>query len=774
MKRQGRYTKKPRHIHRSKSRLRRMWIGFWRMSFKKKLLVIGLPIIAFLIITPLVTYALLWRDIADPERLMNRSNTGVELLDASGQVFYSTGTSKPLNRLKLSEISKATTDALVSSEDKDFYKHSGVSLKGLVAALYANFTSRDATAYGGSTITQQLVKNKLLTANKTFFRKYQEVAMAIAVDRQYSKDDILEMYINSVYFGEGAFGIDEAAHTYFGKAPKDLNLAEASMLIGLLPAPSAYSPVSGDAATAKKQQERVLRRMVEDKKITSEQRDQASAVILTYAPPKASASTVAPHFVEMVIAELEQKYGEEAVTRSGYRVTTTLNLSWQKQVEQIVRDRTIINARSGGRNAALVAIDPRSGAIRSLVGSADYQNTTWGKYNVATGSRQPGSTFKPIYFAEALNQRLITPATILRDEATDFGGGYKPTNFDFRYRGDMTVRSALAQSINIPAVKVMEKLGVSASIEAAQRMGLGTINKDSDYGLSLAIGSAEVKPIEITNAYAAFASGGLQYATTTIQSIEDKYGAVIYQIRPQSRRVQSEQASYLISHMLSDNSARAPSFGSSLTINGRTIAVKTGSTNDNRDAWTIGYTPSIAAGVWVGNNENEPMNAGGAPLAGPIWRQVMVAILGSSPREEFVRPAGIIDAAICRDSGKRATGNATNTYTEVFLSGTVPTESCTGPIPTVEPTPATPVVSDADGDGITDDNDLCPNTPTGSPVTSGGCPSVSAKDTDADGVVDEKDACANTSAGVTVDATGCPMPGTDPPPLTNVRQYVYA
>lgn len=594
--------------------------------------------------------------------------------------------------------------------------------------------------------------------------------MAIAVDRQYSKDDILDMYINSVYFGEGAFGIDEAAHTYFGKEAKDLDLAQASLLIGLLPAPSIYSPISGDVAKAKKQQERVLRRMVEDKKISESERDKALAETLTYAPRQASSPIVAPHFVEMVIAELEQKYGEEAVTRSGYRVKTTLDLSWQKQAEKIVSDQTAINARSGGRNAALVAIDPHSGEIRALIGSADYANASWGKYNVAIASRQPGSTFKPIYFAEAIEQRLITPATILRDEATDFGGGYKPTNFDFKFRGDMTVRSALAQSINIPAVKVMQKLSVSAAVETAQRMGLTTIQKDNNYGLSLAIGSAEVKPLEIINAYAAFANSGLQYDTTTIQSIGDKYGDTIYRHSPQSRRVQSEQASYIISNILSDNSARAPSFGSSLTISGRNVAVKTGSTNDNRDAWTIGYTPSIAIGVWVGNNENQPMTAGGAPLAGPIWRKAMTAFLGNSAREEFTRPSGLVEASICRDNGLRATGNATNTYSEVFLSGTLPTESCgsssSQPSTSMNAPTQTQTTTDSDNDGVIDTNDLCPSTPAGTQVTSGGCPVVTTQsaDTDGDGVADSVDACPNTPAGTTVDATGCPAPTVEPPP----------
>ncbi|MFZ1812356.1 MAG: PBP1A family penicillin-binding protein [Candidatus Saccharimonadales bacterium] len=769
MKRQGRYTRKPRRARTLHARLQQRWQWFWRLSLRGKLLVIAVPVLLTLVIIPIVTYVVLARDIADPERLMNRNNTGIELLSTNGDVLYSTGTSAPLKRVPLSDISSYARDALISSEDKDFYRHSGVSLKGLVAALYANFSSRDATAYGGSTITQQLVKNKLLTSNKTFFRKYQEVAMAVAVDRQYSKDEILEMYINSVYFGEGAFGIDEAAHRYFGVSAKALSLAQASMLIGLLPAPSAYSPISGDATAAKKQQERVLRRLVEDKKISETDKAAALAVTLQYSAAQEKKPTIAPHFIEMTLAELEQRYGEEAVKRSGYRVTTTLDASWQKEAESIVSAQTAINSRGGGRNAALVAIDPKNGEIRSLVGSADYTNQTWGKYNIATASRQPGSTFKPIYFAEALTQRLITPSTILRDEATDFGGGYKPTNFDFKYRGDMTVRNALAQSINIPALKVMQKLGIDASVETAQRMGLTTIKKDNNYGLSLAIGSAEVTPLAITNAYATLAAGGMMNDTTTIRSIEDKYGDTIYRHAPQPRRVQSEQAAYLISNILSDNTARAPSFGSSLTISGRSVAVKTGSTNDNRDAWTIGYTPSIAVGVWVGNNENEPMTAGGAPMAGPIWRKSMTAFLGDSTHEEFIRPGGIVEVSVCRNNGLRATGNATNTYKEVFLSGTVPTESCTGDVPAADsttPQTVSPSSQDSDGDGVIDSNDLCPNTPAGTSVTPGGCPATVPKDSDSDGVADDKDTCPNTPAGASVDAVGCPLSATDLPPQT--------
>lgn len=761
--------------------MRRKWRWFWDLSTKQRIAVALVPIILILTIIPLITYAFLYRDISDPERLMNRNNTGVELTDIHGEVFYSTGSNKALKRLNLEEISDSTKQALVSSEDKDFYKHSGVSLRGLLAALYANVMSRDATAYGGSTLTQQLVKNTLLSSNKNVFRKYQEFTMAIAVDRRYSKDEILDMYLNSVYYGEGAFGIDEAAHTYFGKEAKDLNLAESSMLIGILPAPSAYSPISGNLEKAKTQQERVLRRMVEDGKITNEQKTEAQNTQLAYAAVEEKKPLVAPHFAQMVIAELDKKYGEEAVKRSGYKVKTTLDLSWQKQAEQNVADQTRLNSARGGRNAALVAIDPKTNEIRALVGSSDYNNPTFGQVNMATTPRQPGSSFKPIYFAEALAERKITPATIIEDKATDFSG-YKPHNYDYRYRGDITIRNSLAQSLNIPAVVVMQKIGVQHALTAAKQMGITTLNRPAnEYGLALALGAGEAKPLEMTNAYAAFANGGRQSEPTTIQSIQSKYNDVLYTHRAKMKQVQSEQASYLLSSILSDNAARSPTFGSSLNIAGRTVAVKTGSTDNNHDAWTIGYTPSLAVGVWVGNNENEAMNAGGSSLAGPIWRKSLTAFLGDSAREEFAQPGGIASVKVCKSNGLRATGNATNTYQEYFMSGTLPTGTCGSnetrqTTPTQQPQteveePTPTVVKDSDNDGVKDDKDLCPNTPPGTKVSSNGCPLVTTPvepdepaDADNDGVADVNDRCPNTPVGTRVDARGCPLTTTSPTP----------
>lgn len=753
MKRQGRYTKRQTPLKSGRSFIKRKWRAFQKMSRRKKILVVATPIAAFLILTPIITYLVLWQDIRDPERLMNRNNTGVQFLDRNDQVFFSTGSNKALKRLTLEQISDHTEKALISSEDKDFYEHEGFSIRGILGAVFNNVTG---AAGGGSTLTQQLVKNTLLSTEQTFLRKYQELFMAIAVEQEYTKAEILDMYLNSVYYGEGAFGIDEAARVYFNKSANDLTLAESSMLIGVLPAPGAYSPINGDPKLAKERQTYVLKRMVEDKVITDAERDAALAQQLTYAEVKPVEYPHAPHFTEMVLNELNDRYGEERVKRSGYRIKTTLDLNWQKQAEQIVTDQIAISAAGGGRNAALVAIDPKTGAVRSLIGSVDYNDPTFGKVNMATTARQPGSSFKPIYYTEAIDQKLVTAATIMDDKAKDYGG-YKPNNYDFRFRGKITIRNALAQSLNIPAVDVMQKLGVDEAVAKAREMGISTISEEADYGLSLALGAAEAKPIEMTNAYAAFADGGRQHETYLIDTIKNKYGETIFRNEAKSKRVQSSEASFIISDILSDNTARAPTFGSRLNVPGRDVAVKTGSTDDNRDAWTIGYTPSIAVGVWVGNNENEVMTAGGSSMAGPIWRQSISAFLEGVPAETFTQPGTVSRSPACTATG--------GSYDEYFMPGTVPSQTCVKkeePKPQVqdedeEETPPVVEEKDTDGDGVVDNKDKCASTPAGTEVDGDGCPlEEESTDTDGDGVTDENDECPDTPQGIAVNPRGCP------------------
>ncbi len=676
MIRQGKYTKRLTPVQKAKRYLRRRWMWFKGLSKPKKVMVIGGPILAFLIVTPLATYAYFARDIADKERLMNRNNTGIVLMDKSGEAFYRTGRAEHREQLGLGAISDNTEHALVASEDKNFYEHSGFSVGSMLGALYANFTS-GATEYGGSTLTQQLAKNTLLSEDRNYLRKYQELSISIAIERTYSKDEILSMYLNSVYYGEGAFGIEDAAKTYFNKAPADLTLAESAMLIGVLPSPSNYSPISGDPALAKERQETVLTRMVNNDYITEAEKQAALAEQLVYSEVESSdTSNVAPHFTEMVLNELYEKYGEERVTRSGYQVRTTLDLSLQKKLnENIASNMDHIQANDGS-NASGIAIDPTTGEIRALAGSADWNNETFGKVNMATTPRQPGSTFKSIYYADGLARGVITPATILKDEATDFGG-YKPQNATRQYYGNVTVRSALARSLNIPAVKVMQKVGLNDSIAAAKRVGITTLKDDTDYGLSLAIGSAEVPLTEMTNAYAAYANQGQQFNTTIVRQINNKFDDNIFKARETSKQVISKEGAYLISSILSDNNARAPMFGSALTVSGRTVAVKTGTTDDSRDAWTIGYTPQIAIGIWVGNNDNAIMQSGGSDMAGPIWRNTMKAALEGTSNVEFAVPSGVVKRNVCTSNGGLASAAGRGSYGEYFLATALPTTSCT-------------------------------------------------------------------------------------------------
>jgi len=674
MVRQGRYTKRVSRITRVKRSAKRSWRWFKGLSKKKKVLLIGTPILAFLVLTPLITYAYYYNDIGDQERLMNSNNTGIALTDKNGKTIYSVGRAEHRDIVPLDQISKYAQQAVVSSEDKDFYKHGGFSITGTLRALFSDVSS-GSIAGGGSTLTQQLARTTLLTNQQSILRKYQELTISVAIEQRYSKDQILDMYLNSAFWGGTDFGIQAVAKTYFNKAPKDLDLAESAMIIGVLPAPNAYSPVTGNATYAKDRQTYVLKRMVEDGYITAAQQQAALSEQLTYAPVQSQAAGEAPAFSQMVLQQLYDKYGEEQVMRSGYQVKTTLDLDLQHTIEGNINDHLAYIQRNGGSNASAVAIDPTSGEVRALVGSADYNNPDWGKVNMVTTARQPGSSFKSIYYSEALADGVITPATILQDVPTDFNG-YKPLDADKKFRGNVTVRQAISQSLNIPSVEVLQKLGIDKAVQAANRMGISSIDASKNYGLSLALGAAEAPLMQMTNAYAAFANQGQQFDTTLIQQINDKYNQKIFTADEKSKQVTSPQAAYLISSILSDYNARAPIFGSSLTVSGRTAAVKTGTTDDDRDAWTIGYTPQLAVGVWVGNNNNQPMLNGGSGMAGPIWVNTMKAALKGIPNTPFPIPSGVIQKPVCYGTGSLASGSSYNTYNEYFLASALPTTTC--------------------------------------------------------------------------------------------------
>lgn len=691
MRRQGKYTRRvtpAQHVKRQVNHRFRWWR---KLSWKKRILVIGGPILAFLIILPLATYFYFARDIADQDRLMNRNNTGIILYANDGKTeIYSNGRAEHHALLALDKISKPLKDALIASEDKDFYKHSGFSIFSTLRAVYG-YVANGGGSYGGSTITQQLAKITVLSSNRSFLRQYQAFSIAVAIENTYTKDQILAMYLNSVYFGENAFGIEDAAKAYFGTTPDKLTLSQASMLVGVLPAPSVYSPVSGSAEYAKERQATVLDRMVANGYISKAEKDAALAEQLAYQPPKSPINdSIAPHFAEMVLDELYTKYGEETVTRSGYQVTTTLDANVQNQLKAAIDANIPTIRRNGGTNAAAVAIDPATGEIRGLQGSYDFKDESYGKVNVVTSLRQPGSSFKPIYYARALADGVITPATVLKDVRTDFGG-YIPQNADRRFRGDVTVRNALDWSLNIPAVDVMRKIGVDTAIEQAKSMGLTSIDAKNNYGLSLALGSAEVTPLALTNAYAAFANQGTQFANTTIKSISSKYSDQVFTSKPSSKRVISTQGAFLISNILADNAARTSIFGNSLNVYDaktkavKTVAVKTGTTNDSKDAWTMGYTPQIALGVWVGNNDNKPMANGGSIMAGPIFTRAMGSILAGVDTK-FAEVPGVVQRNVCYNNhGLSDSAVKGSTYGEWFLSTALPTTKCNVSTPSPSP-----------------------------------------------------------------------------------------
>ncbi|MBP9738673.1 penicillin-binding protein [Candidatus Saccharibacteria bacterium] len=695
---------------------------FRKLSRRRKVVLLGWTGASVLILIALFTTVFFANSLGSKEQIMNRNKTGVTLTDQSGKVFYEFNNPRSSTVVTLDQISTPTKQALIASEDKNFYDHGGFSIPGIANAAWQNIRP-NGIDNGGSTLTQQLVKNALLSEERSPLRKYQELVLSIEIERQYTKDEILEMYLNSVYFGEGAFGIEDAAQTYFGVSAKDLTTAQASMLIGVLPAPSAYSPISGSPKKALIRQNYVLGRMVEEGFITQAQMDEAKSQQLSYAEQKADEESKAPHFALMVKDQLEEEYGEEKVARSGYVVKTSLNLDWQVIAEKAVQTQVTKLASSNVSNGASVVLDSRTGEVRALVGSADWNNPEFGKFNAATAKRQPGSSFKPIVYGTGIENRDFSAATIFSDVATDFGG-YAPKNYDLKFHGDVTTRKALANSYNIPAIKALQQAGIPETVQTSQDLGITTIDDSNNAGLAMALGTEVVPLTEMTDAYATLANNGQFNTLTLYTSITDKNGKVIFTSKPTNKRAISNQTSHILSSILSDNVARATTFGSSLSLSGgRPGAVKTGTTEDYRDALTIGYTPSVTVGVWIGNNDNSPMSrVAGSSGAAPIWKNIVNQVTAGTAKEQFTPPKDITQRLICRSSGALADNEGEGTMTEYFRPGTLPATRCNEkkPDPTpveVTPAPTTPEVPKPEepttGDGGTDETTpTVPITPT--------------------------------------------------------------
>jgi len=617
---------------------------------RQKFLSFWLPVLVITIILMAIAgigvFAWFSRDLPDPDRVMERSlaqSTKIYAKDEKTLLYEIYGEQKR-TVINLEEIPDYMKWATIAIEDKDFYKHPGFSLKRIVKSIWVNLT-RGGKVQGASTITQQFIKNAILTTEKKYSRKVRELVLAYQLERKFTKDQILKLYLNEIPYGSTTYGVESAAHTYFGKSAKDLTLAESALLAALPQAPTYYSPYGSHQDDLIARQKLVLDLMAAQGYITNEEADKAKAEdILSRIKPRAE-NILAPHFVMYVKEILADKYGEKMVEQGGLKVITTLNYDKQKIAEEVVTKYAQKNEKSyNAKNAALVSLDTKTGQILAMVGSRDYFDTkNDGNVNVTIRPRQPGSSFKPVVYATAF-EKGYTPETILFDLVTKFKTDtkdYEPHNYDSREHGPLPMRKTLAGSLNIPAVKTLYLAGIDNVLDLAEEIGYTTFSDRSRFGLSLVLGGGEVKLLEHTSAFATFAREGLKHPVSAILRIEDKNGKVLEQFENKEQKVLDQNAAQQINDVLSDNEARSFIFGSKnyLTLPDRPVAAKTGTTNDYRDAWTLGYTPSIATGVWVGNNDNSEMKRGadGSVVAAPIWNEFMRRTVGG-PVEPFHKP----------------------------------------------------------------------------------------------------------------------------------------
>ena len=640
-------------------------------TFKRiRLFLLGVLLAILFIFIPYVVRS--WfGELPNPEMLAIEQKYGpTQILDRNGVLLYEIYADKKYEPVQLERIPENVVNATIAVEDSLFYIHGGLRPDSIIRAFRKTFM--DGDKQGGSTITQQLVKNVLLTPERTFSRKVKEAVLSLMVEAKYSKQQILEMYLNNIAYGGNAWGVQSAAQKYFAKNVWELDLAESAMLAGLPSSPSLYSPLN-DIAVAKERQKYVLDRMVSLGYIRREESETALAEELVIVPQKDFMG--APHFVNYVRQTLENMYGSNFVNRGGLKVTTTLDYALQQKAEAIVFDEVQKGSKYGFSNGAAVVLDVKNAEILSYVGSSDYFAPIWGAFDVVTSYRQPGSSIKPVTYSLALAGNF-TPASILKDSPVVYRSQgsepYRPVNYDGKFHGDVTLRAALANSYNVPAVKVAKAVGPDNIVSLGKDMGLTNWRVDGSYGLSVTLGGKEVRLLDLANVYATLARKGAYAELSPIISIRDGRGYEIFSkkvIYP--RQVISEEVSYLMWHILSDEQTRLPAFGTRnfLSIAGKQVAVKTGTTDLIKDNWTFGFTPSYVVGVWVGNNDNKPMNrymASGLTGAAPIWNRIMSEVLAGKANEIFDTPTGVF---VKRDEGCNRT--------EVFIKGSnVPKSLC--------------------------------------------------------------------------------------------------
>lgn len=669
-----------------------------KQIFKKCLLGIAIifPVILFLF------YWFILKDLPSPSALTSNPSAHTTIIrDRNGAVLYKVY--KSANRIKLSseEIPEVVKKATIAIEDANFYHHFGVSLKSILRAFLHNLRQKDIKTYqGGSTITQQLVKNRLVGFEKTYQRKIKEVILALWTERIFTKEEILTMYLNEVGYGGPAYGIEAASQMYFGIPASSLSLAQAAFLAGLPAAPTTFSPFGSNPHLAFIRQKEVLEKMAKLGFISQEEKEKALAEKINFAPQRIDIQ--APHFVMFVKEQLVEKLGEAMVAEGGLDVITTLDLNIQKKAEEIVKKQiTEIRDIYNIHNAAVLITHPQSGEILAMVGSVDYFDIkNKGYVNAVTSLRQPGSAIKPVNYAYAFMHGWSPSSTIEDSPVVYVAKGtnevYAPKNYDGQFHGIVTLRSALANSYNIPAVKLLNSYGVEKMIDLGIKMGIKSWKKDMPIGLSLTLGGAEVTMLDLARVYGTIANLGIKKELKVIKNIKGYHNndltELFYQKKPNHPLVNPAQAeenspvisplaAYWLTDILADNVARLPAFGpyAKLTIPGHKVAVKTGTSNNFRDNWTIGFTPDYLVGVWVGNNDGSFMNknlVSGITGAAPIWNEIMTELLKNQPPKEFPIPQGLIPVKICAVNGLLTCPYCPREKIEYFTADKIPTQKC--------------------------------------------------------------------------------------------------
>lgn len=643
LEKMGYFVRHPKKFFSKKHRVKRIFLSLC-----------GLAIIGGLLLGAYIIH--LFLTLPNPENFGDRVVAQTtKIYDRTGEtLLYEIHGDEKRTILKLEEIPERVKGAILAIEDAEFYNHPAFDLKSMFRGVIFNPLFRKTNIQGGSTITQQLVKNAFLTNERTITRKIKEIILAIKMEKNYSKDQILELYLNQVSFGSNAYGIQAASQNYFGKDAKDLTAAEAATLAAMLQATSYYSPFGNHKQELLDRKNYVLERMEDYDYIDEQELKIAKKQELNFT--QKFDGIRAPHFVMYVKEYLEEKYGTEYVETGGLKVITTLDYNLQQVGEKVVAEGAQRNEELyKGKNAALIAQDASTGQIITMVGSRDYFNIeNEGNFNVITGHRQPGSSFKPFAYLAAF-QKGYTPNTVLFDLKTEFNPDcpadssqlkdrfgsicYHPSNYDHVFRGPVDLRHALAQSINVPAVKITYLAGLTNTIQTAQKLGINTLTDLSNYGLSLVLGGGDVRPLEMAEAYSVFAQDGKKHKQQAILKVEDAKGNILEEYKDEIEEVYDSKYIRMINDILSDNEARLGLFspGNLLEISGHQVAAKTGTTQDYRDAWTFGYTPSLVVGVWAGNNDFTPMTPGGGSIlaAVPMWHNFIVEALKDKQPEAF-------------------------------------------------------------------------------------------------------------------------------------------